>query len=34
VSKKRRRKKLPRSSELRLGNPRARRRALLGRTWT
>ena len=34
VSKKRRRKKLPKSSELRPGNPRARRKALLGRIWT
>ena len=34
VSKKRRRKRPPRSSELRPGSPRARRRVLLGRTWT
>lgn len=34
VSKKRRRKRHPRSSEPRPGSPRARRRVLLGRTWT
>ncbi len=33
ASKKRRRRP-PRSSEQRLGSPRARKRGLLGRTWT